>query len=192
MASSVSRLGGGLALAALALAIAQGACAAVPGKPCPPGLAADYGRAHRVVAVDAAGGVPFTSIQEAVDSTLESGCRSRVEIRIAPGHYRERLVIPFEAPPLTLRGMGESARETVVVANLRSDELAKDGQRLGSYRAATLWVASDDHIFTNLAFVNASVELWDETGGRPAARLRTGPDRFVLHFQKLPAGTEST
>lgn len=164
--------------------------------PCPPIAAGPHDAAYRSLRVDAAGGAELTGVQQAVDSVVASACPARVEIVIAPGRYRERLTIPPAAPPLTLRGLGASPGDVVLMAEALSsgeslaahaltraagDELDPGQPAAG---AATVRVDSGDHIFSNLTIANTRVRLPGDVGFRTLA-ARVAGDRVVftnVHF----------
>lgn len=144
----------------------------------------EYARPSGVLRVDAGGQGDLTTVRAAVDSILAGGDGARVEIQIAPGRYRERVVIPHGAPPITLRGTGERPEEVILESDRMSNDpwIDPDTQEPdyhNDFRAAALFVASDDHIVSNLALVNTSLHLFDDSRGQPAARF--DGDRVTCH-----------
>ena len=73
-------------------------------------------------------------------------------IHIAPGIYREKLVL--ERPNVTL--LGESAEKTILVYGDYAFDLMEDGSKRGTFRTATFRIHTHDICAKNLTFQNDS------------------------------------
>ncbi len=98
--------------------------------------------AKKVETVSATGKADFKTVQEAVDAAPDGN----VEIRIAPGEYRQKLHIP--APNVELRGMGKTPADTVLVWD---DTHASAN---GTSASASVTASGDGFRAENLTFTN--------------------------------------
>lgn len=73
-----------------------------------------------------------------------------VTIRIAPGTYRERLVIT--RPKITL--LGECAESTILVYGLGAAEILENGEKRGTFRTASVRIDAPDFTARGLTFQN--------------------------------------
>lgn len=73
-------------------------------------------------------------------------------IHIAPGIYREKLVL--ERPYVTL--LGESAENTILVYGDHAFDLMEDGSKRGTFRTASFRIHTHDVCVKNLTFQNDS------------------------------------
>ena len=86
--------------------------------------------------VDASKSGAFPSIQKAVDAAVAERSKSGVILSIAPGTYRERILIPTEIGDLILKGAG--ADSTKLVFNLAANSLKPDGTPVGTSNSASI------------------------------------------------------
>jgi pectin methylesterase-like acyl-CoA thioesterase len=151
-----------------ALPLAAAGCAART--PAPPGTpaAAPAPRWSGPTLQVAAGGA-FPTIQAAIDAAPATGAR----ILIAPGTYREQLVV--EKPGITLAGPDADASKAVIVFG------ASAGTTGGTLKSATLEVTAEDFRAQDLTIVNE----WNRTHvqqfkGSQALALMVSGDRAVF------------
>ncbi|KAB8288909.1 pectinesterase family protein [Bifidobacterium avesanii] len=130
-----------------------------------------------VLAVAKDGSAGFATIGAAIDHlmSLDDGL-APAEIRVAPGEYRERLVI--RRPNLTITAAG-GPRSARIVFGLGGRMPSPDGQggKLGTFRTATVLVDAHDVTLRGLAIEN------DAGDGREvgqAIALYADGDRIVV------------
>lgn len=116
------------------------------------------------------------AIQSAIDA-IPDDPKAPVEIRLAPGTYREKIHVPPRKPPIRLTG--DSAETTVITWADAATTLDAKGQPLGTFRSATLTVESADFTAENLAIENRFGT------GSQALALRVSGDRATLRKVKL-------
>jgi pectinesterase len=109
----------------------------------------------------------FTTVQAAIDA-VPANNTSRVVITIKAGTYREIVTVPSNKPFITLRGLGASASNTVIVNNHSS------AGGFGTSGSATVFVNGHDFIATNLALSN------DFGEGSQAVAVNLDADRSVF------------
>lgn len=105
-------------------------------------------------------------------------------IHIAPGVYREKLVL--ERPYVTLEGSG--AEETVLVYGDHALQILEDGSKRGTFRTATLRVHTHDVVLRHMTVQN------DAGCGRlvgQAIALYADGDRLKLEYCRL-LGSQDT
>ena len=103
------------------------------------------------VAPGLAGGANCSTIQGAVDLT-RYGYRDRYTIEIAPGTYREKLVVASNRPPITLVGMSAGKADGVLVLWTDCDGCASPTDPVGEWYDQTLWVGAADFRAHNISF----------------------------------------
>jgi len=127
-----------------------------------------------VVTVAPDGSAQFKTVQAAVDSAGDAG----LVIRIAPGVYKEKLVIAKNG--IELRGMGKAPQDVV----LTYDDSAKSAG--GTNKSYSVAVTGDDFYAENLTIQND----WEKKnarmgeGAQAVALMITG-DREVLRHVRL-------
>ncbi|WP_086560813.1 pectinesterase family protein [Streptomyces africanus] len=114
----------------------------------------------------------YPTVQAAVDA-VPDGNDTAVEIAVAPGTYREKVLIPASKPNLVLRGTGQDRSKTVIVF----DTPAEYG---GSTGSATVRIAANDVTARNLTFSNDFDEAAHELKGEQALAMKTTGDRIVF------------
>ncbi|MGF9696581.1 pectinesterase family protein [Paenibacillus sp. MABNR03] len=95
----------------------------------------------------------FTRLQAALDSISQKDY-SDVTIRIKPGVYREKIVIPSDAPPILL--LGEDPEATIISWSDNAHTLDEDGKPLGTFRSGTMNIFSKQFTAENITIQNAS------------------------------------
>jgi pectinesterase len=107
-------------------------------------------RADAVVALDGSG--QFRSIEEAIYAAPYREPGHEWVIRVKPGIYRERVYVQRERGYIRL--VGDDPATTVLVFGLHANRVDADGQRLGTFRTATLHVDGDGFQAENLTIAN--------------------------------------
>ncbi len=92
---------------------------------------------------------PSSSLQAALDSIPKENAEP-VTIRLAPGTYREKLVIdrPF------LRLFGESPENTTIVFGDYALKPWDDGFKCGTFRSYSVFIDTHDFFAENISFIN--------------------------------------
>ncbi|MFH0179526.1 pectinesterase family protein [Streptomyces cacaoi] len=114
----------------------------------------------------------YPTVQAAVDA-VPDGNSDDVTIAVAPGTYREKVLIPATKPNILLRGTGHDRSDTVIVY----DTPAAYG---GSTGSATVRIAANDVTARNLTFSNDFDEAAVELNGEQALAMKTTGDRIVF------------
>ncbi|KUM81856.1 pectinesterase family protein [Streptomyces curacoi] len=114
----------------------------------------------------------YATVQAAVDA-VPDGNTGRVTIAVAPGTYREKVLIAASKPNIVLQGTGHDRSDTVIVF----DTPAEYG---GSTGSATVRIAANDVTARNLTFSNDFDEAAHELKGEQALAMKTTGDRIVF------------
>jgi polygalacturonase len=123
------------------------------------------------VAPDGSG--DLTTVQAAIDAAMPGA-----KVLIAPGNYREKVVIAV--PGITMRGAGRTATDTVIVL----DQSA--GSTGSTFRSATVEVRAPDFHASNLTFANDFNRTHEQqTQGSQALALFVNGDRGVFRNVRL-------
>ena len=129
-------------------------------------------------------GANCTTIQGAIDLT-RFGYRDRYTILIAPGLYKEKLVVAANRPPITLRGMSGVA-DGVLVQQFDCDGCSTPTDAEGEWYDQTLWVGASDFRAENISFAGA----WPR-GGRNMA-LQVAADRAAFFNSRFYGDSADT
>jgi len=124
------------------------------------------------ITVAADGRGDFQTIQQAIDHAPPYG-EGRLTIAIAPGIYRERLVVPQDRPRVTFLGLGNDPAATVITYNMSA---AAAG---GTFLSSIVDVEGSDFEADNLTFENSY------GAGSQAVALMLHSDRAVLRHCRL-------
>jgi pectinesterase len=143
------------------LLLAGGAAALLP--------AAASATARPVLTVSATRAVGFKTVTEALNAVPETGGAT---IQIAPGNYREKLVI--SKPDVHLVGTGERSFDTIIVWDDSSLTTKVTGQK----ESATVTVLGDGFQASNIAFQN-DYHLTHPNAPSQAPAVKTVADRAV-------------
>ncbi|WP_180687035.1 pectinesterase family protein [Streptomyces gossypiisoli] len=114
----------------------------------------------------------YPTVQSAVDA-VPAGNDVPVTIAVAPGTYREKVVVPADKPKILLQGTGQHRSDTVIVY----DTPAEYG---GSTGSATVRIAANDVTARHLTFSNDFDEAAHELRGEQALAMKTTGDRIVF------------
>ncbi|CAL9406955.1 pectinesterase family protein [Streptomyces sp. enrichment culture] len=112
------------------------------------------------------------TVQAAVDA-VPAGNDVPVTIAVAPGTYREKVLIPATKPNLVVQGTGQNRSDTVIVY----DTPAEYG---GSNGSATVRIAAHDVTVRHLTLSNDFDEAAHELKGEQALAVKTTGDRIVF------------
>ncbi len=132
--------------------------------------------AATVISVAADGSGDYTSVQDAVDA-VPSDNSSEVTIEIAPGEYREQVIVPEDKPYVTFLGMGAQEDEVTIVEGRNAGDFGTEG-------SATLVVQGHDFYADNLTFANDFDENSSDTGDQALAGYLDA-DRILLDDVRL-------
>ena len=110
-----------------------------------------YAQKHIVVAQDGSGN--YKTVQDAINAVPDNS-PSVTEIRIKPGIYKERIVIPKEKNNITL--IGENAASTILTFDNYAAKLDTAGKPLGTSRTASFYVYAAGFTAKNITFQNSA------------------------------------
>ena len=125
----------------------------------------------------------FSSISAALAMIAEDNSEP-VTIHIAPGIYKERLVI--QSPYITLEG--ESADKTVITYNLGANEILEDGIKRGTFRTPTVFIDTHDFTAKNITFENSAG--FGHLAGQALALYVDG-DRIIFDHCRMLASQDT-
>ncbi|CAJ2637200.1 unnamed protein product [Trifolium pratense] len=95
----------------------------------------------------------FMTITEAINSIPAPNSR-RVVVFIAPGLYREKIVIPQDLDFITF--LGDATKKPIITGNDKASTIGSDGEPLTTFKSATVAVDADYFIAINIVFVNTA------------------------------------
>jgi len=104
-----------------------------------------------VVAEDGSG--EYRTVQAAVDA-IPANNAGRVTVRIKPGTYAERVVIPRDKPNISF--VGDDAAKTTLTYHLHARSLGADGRGVGTSGSTSTNVLADHFTAENLTFANST------------------------------------
>ncbi|KAH7514174.1 hypothetical protein FEM48_Zijuj11G0060700 [Ziziphus jujuba var. spinosa] len=129
---------------------------------------------NRILSVDVNGSGDFTSLQAAVDAVPENNTVN-VTIRISPGYYIEKVVVPATKPYITFQGAGRDV--TVIEWHDRASDRGPNGQQLRTYRTASVTVLANYFTARNISFKNTAPAPMPGMQGWQAAAFRISGDK---------------
>ncbi|BCX48673.1 pectin/pectin esterase [Haloferula helveola] len=94
----------------------------------------------------------FKTLQAAIDKVPE-GKSTAIRIRLMPGLYVERVMIPRSKGPIHL--FGDDAETTVITFNNSAETLDDRGRKIGTSRSASVFIESDGFRARNVTFENS-------------------------------------
>lgn len=109
--------------------------------------------AELIVAADGSG--QFRTVQQAVDASPDYAGQ-RTVIRIRPGTYQQRVVVPKSKQMITLIGDDADAQKTVLTFDLVASVRGEDGKPIGTFGTPSTTIEADDFIGENLTFENSA------------------------------------
>ena len=110
----------------------------------------------------------FPTIQNAMDHHPWPGPSGRVYIEIAPGTYRERVIVTQNHPNITLIGMGKSPEDVVITNSLNAKQAG------GTFFTETVEINGPGFEADNITFENTA----GNTGQAVAVAVRS--DRAIF------------
>ncbi len=108
------------------------------------------GKPDAIVAADGSGN--FKTVQEAVNSTPADKQKLYL-IHIKPGVYKEKITIPAGTTPIKLEG--EEAVKTILTFDDCADTLEAGGQKIGTFRSASVSISARNFFAENITFENS-------------------------------------
>jgi pectinesterase len=114
-------------------------------------LLCDPVRADVTVAADGSG--QFKTVQEAVDASPNYS-PTRTVIRIKPGTYKQKVVVPKQKRMLSF--IGEDPRMTVLTFDLVASVRGADGKTIGTFGTPSTQIEADDFVAENITFENSA------------------------------------
>ncbi len=85
-------------------------------------------------------------------AAIPSGQKRPVLIRVQPGIYHERIIIPANKPPITL--MGQNPVDTMIEYSRIAYDKGTNGKPLGMWNTASVWVKQNHFAAEDISFVN--------------------------------------
>ena len=110
----------------------------------------------------------FPTIQMALDHAPQTGQGGRLYLHIAPGVYRERVIVTQNRPRTTMIGTGTKPEEVVITASQNAKSAG------GTFLSSTVEINGDGFEADNLTFENAA----GNTGQAVAITVRS--DRSIF------------
>lgn len=129
------------------------------------------GEPYIIITVDQKGNGDFTTIQKAINSIRDLGPAEAL-IKIKPGTYYEKIVIPSSKHKITLEG--ESKNNTIITYNDFSGKPNIFNEKMTTFNSYTVLVMADDIKISNLTIQNNSCNQGQ------AVALHVEGDRFVM------------
>lgn len=123
-----------------------------------------------VVAADGSG--DYRSLRTAIESAPYRPPGQRWVIRVKPGTYRERVYVQRERG--YIRVVGDDPATTLLTHELHANLRDVDGERLGTFRTATLHVDGDGFVLENMTVANTAGPVGQ------ALALRVDADRVIF------------
>ncbi|XP_073393916.1 probable pectinesterase 53 isoform X2 [Physcomitrium patens] len=120
----------------------------------------------------------FTTVQAAIDHVPVNNDR-RVHIIVAPGVYKEKIVVPSSKPYVTILGGGWN--NTILQWNDTADCADKEGAKLGTYWSASLAVEAQYFIARNITIKNTASMPAAGAAGKQAVALRVTGDTAAFY-----------
>ncbi|KAH7292177.1 hypothetical protein KP509_29G054600 [Ceratopteris richardii] len=120
----------------------------------------------------------FPTIQAAIDAVPDSNSVPTI-IRISPGVYEERVVIPSLKPFITLQGSGMDL--TIVQWHLKASDHDENGAELTAYNTASVTVYASNFVAKDITFKNTLPAPPPGIEGRQAAAFRISGDKAAFY-----------
>ncbi|TKY52434.1 pectinesterase 53 [Spatholobus suberectus] len=119
----------------------------------------------------------FKTITEALNSIPPRNTR-RVVVSIAPGVYREKVMIPRTLPFITL--LGDAGDPPTITGNDTASATGRDGTPLGTFQSATVAVDASYFVAINIKFENTAPHVIG-TRGEQAVALRISETKAAFY-----------
>ncbi|XP_010449917.1 PREDICTED: pectinesterase QRT1-like [Camelina sativa] len=144
---------------------------------------------ERTIVVDKNGRGDSVTVQGAVDMVPKSNSQ-RVKIFILPGIYREKVRVPRSKPYISFIGNESCVEETVISWNDKASDLDSNGNELGTWRTASVFIESNFFCATAITFENTVVAEAGESGMQAVA-LQVSGDKAVFYKVRV-LGSQDT
>ncbi|GAA0183173.1 hydrolase [Lithospermum erythrorhizon] len=141
------------------------------------------------IVVDHNGGGDSTTVQGAVDMVPVDNSQ-RVKIYIRPGIYREKVYVPKNKPFLSFIGDENRTLDTIITWNDKASDKDENGNEVGTYNSASVFVESNYFCATGITFENAVVATAGDTG-KQAVALRVAGENAMFYRVRI-LGTQDT
>jgi pectinesterase len=109
--------------------------------------------AQKRIVVDQAGSGNYKTVQEAINAVPDAS-KSKTEIYIKKGTYKERIVVPIAKTNITL--IGEDVNATILTFDNYAAKLDSTGKALGTSRTASVYVYGAGFTAKNITFENSA------------------------------------
>ncbi|WJX24268.1 pectinesterase [Trifolium repens] len=133
------------------------------------------------ISVSQSGDADFKTITEAINSIRKPNSR-RVIISIAPGLYREKLLIPSTLPFITF--LGNTVNKPKITGNAKASDIGSDGKPLKTYNTATVGVDAAYFIAMNIIFENTASPRKGSSNDQAVA-LRLSGDKCAVYNSEV-------
>ncbi|WJX56814.1 pectinesterase [Trifolium repens] len=133
------------------------------------------------ISVSPSGDADFKTIAEAINSIATPNTR-RVVISIAPGLYREKLLIPSTLPFITF--LGDTINKPKITGNAKASDIGSDGKPLKTYNTATVAVDAAYFIAMNIIFENTASPRIGSSKDQAVA-LRLSGDKCAVYNSEV-------
>jgi PelA/Pel-15E family pectate lyase len=107
-------------------------------------------RTSVVVAADGSG--DFRTVQEAINAAPVLPGWRQFLIRLKPGTYTEKVIVPADKGPIKL--LGDDAQKTIITFHDGAKTPGADGKEMGTFATATIKIESTDFVAENVTFAN--------------------------------------
>jgi pectinesterase len=134
------------------------------------------------VAKDGSGS--YKTVQAAINAA-PSNSSSRYTISIKAGVYREIVTVPSSKTFITLKGLGSSAKDVVLVYNHSAGTKKSDGSTYGTFNSASAFIDGREFNASNLTISNDFDEKSDSGSNHQAVALHLKADRAVFDNVRL-------
>ncbi|KAK2649737.1 hypothetical protein Ddye_017226 [Dipteronia dyeriana] len=121
----------------------------------------------------------FKTITEALNSIKPPYNTRRVILKIKPGVYREKIIVPRRLPFITF--LGNPSDPPIITGNDTASVAGKDGRPLKTYQSATVAVDANYFVAINMKFENTAPHEIGSIGEQPL--------HFVFQEPKLHSTT---
>ncbi len=137
--------------------------------------------------INAEGTGDYPSVQAAVDAVMEDNQIPTV-IHLAPGIYRERVVISGNKPRITLKG--EDPKKTVISNGYYAGMTWENGDVTTTFRTGTVTVYANHFTAEGITFEN-SYDGVSGSGGRQALALYAAGEHHIYRNCRFTGGQDT-
>ncbi|KAG0564282.1 hypothetical protein KC19_8G098500 [Ceratodon purpureus] len=130
----------------------------------------------------------FTTVQAAIDHVPVNNHR-RMHIIVAPGVYKEKILVPSSKPYITIVGRGWN--NTIMQWSDTASTVGKNGKKLGTYLSASVAVEAHYFIARNITFQNTAPVAPAGAVGKQAVALRITGDTAAFYGCRFVSGQDT-